>query len=179
MAAATRFNAKYSEKVSSFLLVKNKILEQERVVEDWISHLNTLKLDYGHIFEYAAEPKLQPHLAHYVKGYFSLLLITLDKLVHLQSGRIVKPHQRPLQAAHVHPTRLNSFHWNSPGRVLLSLISVDGYRFHQKELRKEIEQEFQLLNVSYLAVCTAHMSLIDQSFSPLTRKSLKKKKETL
>ncbi len=147
--ASSKFESSWTEQIQVFLSLKQKILDQEVPLDAWMQHVNILRHDYNKIFELSGVPTMHQHLSHYTKEYFAVLLLTMDKVVFLQTGRIVKLFQNPSDRATVCVDRFNSFTWEATGKkVKLSCLCVDGYQYRQKQLVREFDSQFASLKVS-------------------------------
>jgi len=109
-----------------------------------------LQLDFTTILTTLKTVKNFDWFKHYLSEFFHTTLLLLDEIIFLQNGRIVQQHhQEAAQGSlYTHPTRkdyFNSDYAQGSGETKLTMLSIDGYHYFQKELANELKVLLWLL----------------------------------
>ena len=135
-------NSKSFEKKVEMLLTAKRhlVVGKQPEIKELMHAAYNLQLDYTTVLTTLKSTKNFEWFKFYLQGFFDVTLLLLDQVLVLQNGRLIQQHQQEESKTlpYTHPTRkdyFNSDYAQGSGETKLTILSIDGYHYTQRELR--------------------------------------------
>lgn len=132
----------WDTKLHEFNMYISALRERVASVASLVSKLQELHKDYDLLLKDVAITARDDLLKEYAKDYFTNVLCVLDKVIFLQSGRIMRSYYEPLQkfVSMSKHNFYNSDYAPAKAKVKLSALSKDGFCYESKKFLAEFKK---------------------------------------